>query len=67
MMIGPMLTTLKLDLSWLKTKLNKERNQLAINVQSMSNLVDKTIESSRKYQTDLSREYWTISGLSDAI
>jgi PAS domain S-box-containing protein len=65
--LGQMLTTLKLDLSWLKTKLNKERNQLAINVQSMSNLVDKTIESVQKISTDLRPGVLDHLGLSDAI
>lgn len=65
--LGQVLTTLKLDLSWLKTKLSKESNQLASNVQSMSDLVDKTIESVQRISSELRPGVLDHLGLSDAI
>ncbi|MGO9377722.1 MAG: ABC transporter substrate binding protein [Dissulfurispiraceae bacterium] len=65
--LGQVLTTLKLDLSRMKTKLLKESNQLATNAQSMSDLVDKTIESVQKISSELRPGVLDHLGLSDAI
>ncbi len=65
--LGQVLTTLKLDLSWLKTRLAKESNQLSTSVQSMSDLVDKTIESVQRISSELRPGVLDHLGLSDAI
>ena len=65
--LGQVLTTLKLDLSWLKTRLAKENNQLSTSVQSMSDLVDKTIESVQRISSELRPGVLDHLGLSDAI
>ena len=65
--LGQVLTTLKLDLSWLKTRLAKESNQLSSNVQSMSDLVDKTIESVQRISSELRPGVLDHLGLPDAI
>ncbi len=65
--LGQVLTTLKLDLSWLKTRLSKESNQLSTSVQSMSDLVDKTIESVQRISSELRPGVLDHLGLSDAI
>jgi PAS domain S-box-containing protein len=65
--LGQVLTTLKLDLSRLKTKLSKENNLLAASAQSMSDLVDKTIESVQRISSELRPGVLDHLGLSDAI
>jgi len=65
--LGQVLTTLKLDLSRMKIKLSKENSQLAANAQSMSDMVDKTIESVQKISSELRPGVLDHLGLSDAI
>ncbi|HTZ18446.1 MAG TPA: ABC transporter substrate binding protein [Dissulfurispiraceae bacterium] len=65
--LGQVLTTLKLDLSWLKTRLAKENNRLSENVQPMSDLVDKTIGSVQRISSELRPGVLDHLGLPDAI
>jgi PAS domain S-box-containing protein len=65
--LGQELTTLKLDLSWLKTKLVKENNQLAEKIPSMKELVDRTIESVQRISSELRPGVLDHLGLPDAI
>lgn len=65
--LGQILTALKLDLSWLKRRLMKDDNDLISSVQTMINLVDKTIEVVQRISSELRPGVLDYLGLIAAI
>ena len=70
--LGQMLTVLKMDISLLQRKLqvvgvNGSTGEMVHELQSMSGLVDSTIQSVRRIATDLRPEILDELGLKDAI
>ncbi len=65
--LGHSLTTLKLDLSWLRNRLTKENNQLFRKIQEMLQLVNATVESVQKISSQLRPGVLDHLGLADAI
>ena len=65
--LGQILTALKLDLSWLKRRLAKEESDLISSVQTMINLVDKTIEVVQRISSELRPGVLDYLGLIAAI
>lgn len=65
--LGQILTALKLDLSWLKRRLMKDDNELKSSVQTMINLVDKTIEVVQRISSELRPGVLDYLGLIAAI
>lgn len=51
--LGQNLTALKMDLSWLEKKLNQDHKSMISKTQSMSILVDKTIQTVKRISTTL--------------
>lgn len=51
--LGQQLTSLKIDLSWLRRKLPKEIDQLDSKVENMITLVDDTVKTVRRISTEL--------------
>lgn len=65
--LGQILTALKLDLSWLKRRMMKDDNDLVSSVQTMINLVDKTIEVVQRISSELRPGVLDYLGLIAAI
>ncbi len=65
--LGQVLTTLKLDLSWLKSRLAKDDSPLAAKIQPMSDLVDRTIDSVQRISSELRPGVLDHLGLPDAV
>ena len=51
--LGQALTALKMDLIWMQKRLNPEQKEQVRKVQSMSDLVDSTIQTVRRISTEL--------------
>ncbi|HRH65096.1 MAG TPA: PAS domain S-box protein, partial [Bacteroidia bacterium] len=51
--LGQQMTSLKIDLSWLRRKLSKEDDLLNEKVQGMISLIDETVKSVRRISTEL--------------
>lgn len=65
--LGQILTALKLDLSWLKRRLAKEKSELIPSVHTMMNLVDTTIEVVQRISSELRPGVLDYLGLFAAI
>ncbi|MCH8055141.1 MAG: GAF domain-containing protein [Deltaproteobacteria bacterium] len=65
--LGQALTGLKMDLSWLRKKLSKDRHSLLVKTKSMLNLIDQTIQTVRKISTELRPGALDELGLAAAI
>jgi sigma-B regulation protein RsbU (phosphoserine phosphatase) len=65
--LGQILTALKLDLSWLKRRLQRDDSDLISSVQPMINLVDKTIEVVQRISSELRPGVLDYLGLIAAI
>ncbi|MGH2522597.1 MAG: histidine kinase, partial [Anaerolineales bacterium] len=51
--LGQALTGLKMDVSWLKSRLGKRQTALLEKAEAMSHLIDTTVQSVRRISTDL--------------
>jgi len=65
--LGQVLTGLKMDIAWLNKRLNRDRPEFAVKLQSMSGIVDGAVESVRKICTELRPGLLDDVGLSAAI
>jgi signal transduction histidine kinase len=65
--LGQALTGLKMDLTWLQSKLQADQEPLARKADSMFQLIDETIDSVRKIAAGLRPELLEEAGLSAAI
>jgi PAS domain S-box-containing protein len=65
--LGVVLSTLRLDLSWLKNRLSKDNSPLVEKTEKMSDLVDETIGSVQKISSELRPGVLDHLGLSAAI
>ncbi len=65
--LGQVLTALKMDLSWLASRLLKNQKPLVKKTESMSELVDATIQTVRKISSELRPGILDDLGLSAAI
>jgi PAS domain S-box-containing protein len=65
--LGQTLTALKIDLSWLAGKLPREPGSLVEKTESMSALVDGTIQTVKRLSTELRPAVLDDLGLADAI
>jgi PAS domain S-box-containing protein len=65
--LGQMLTALKIDLSWLGKRINNRQKLVLERTQTMSTLIDKTIQSVQTISTNLRPEVLDMLGLTDAI
>ncbi len=61
------MTTLKLDLSWLKNRLQRENHELSPKVHAIISLVDATVESVQRISSRLRPAVLDHLGLGDAI
>ncbi|MDY6967035.1 MAG: PAS domain S-box protein [Spirochaetota bacterium] len=65
--LGQSLTAFRMDLSWIKNRLNTGQNELMDKIESMINHVDATVESVRKISSKLRPGLLDDLGLSAAI
>ena len=65
--LGQMLTALKIDLSWLEKKVDNRQKLVLERTQTMSTLIDKTIQSVQTISTNLRPEVLDMLGLTEAI
>ena len=65
--LGQMLTALKIDLSWLKKRMDYRQKLVLERTQTMSILLDKTIQSVQTISTNLRPEVLDMLGLTEAI
>ncbi|MFQ5841654.1 MAG: sensor histidine kinase, partial [Thermodesulfobacteriota bacterium] len=65
--LGQALTGLKIDLSWLTSRLSADQTFLIAKTESMSRLVDKTIRTVRRISTELRPGVLDDFGLAEAI
>ncbi|HMK43977.1 MAG TPA: ABC transporter substrate binding protein [Dissulfurispiraceae bacterium] len=65
--LGQILTALKLDLSWLRRRLDKEKSDLSSSVQTMMGIVDRTIEVVQRISAELRPGVLDYLGLEAAL
>jgi PAS domain S-box-containing protein len=65
--LGQALTVLKIDLSWMKKRLDQEQTPVIEKIDAMSKIIDKTIMTVKKISTDLRPGLLDDLGLSAAI
>lgn len=65
--LGQALTVLKIDLSWMKKRLDQDQTQFIEKIDAMSKIIDKTIITMKKISTDLRPGLLDDLGLSAAI
>jgi len=65
--LGQVLTGLKMDVAWLARRLNGEQQPLVEKTESMSRLIDQTVQTVRKISTGLRPEVLDDMGLVAAI
>ena len=65
--LGQVLTALKIDLSWLNNKLPEEQKSLFEKIESMSELIDSTVQTVRRISSDLRPGILDDFGIAAAI